>query len=90
MVDSLDHMLLSKACAPTFIKMDIEGSEIDALNGAAGIIRRDKPKLAVCVYHKPSDLWKIPLLVHNLQPKYQFYLRHYSNHLSDTVLYAMP
>lgn len=75
--------------APTFIKMDIEGAEIDALLGARKIIKKYKPKLAICVYHHPNDLWEIPLLIKRLNPKYKLYLRHYSRELCETVCYAI-
>lgn len=74
---------------PTFIKMDIEGAEADALKGAKNIIARYKPKLAVCIYHKPEDLWEIPLQIHRLNKKYKFYVRHYSHELCETVCYAL-
>lgn len=61
----------------TFLKMDIEGSEIDALMGAAQQIRRNKPKLAISLYHKFTDLLEIPRLVKQLNPEYKFYLRHF-------------
>jgi hypothetical protein len=71
--------------------MDIEGSEIDALNGSIGIIKRDKPRLAICVYHKLTDLWKIPLLINNILPEYHLYLRHHNgiSYACETVLYAI-
>lgn len=72
----------------TFIKMDIEGSEIPALNGAKNIILRDKPKLAICIYHKPDDLWKIPLMLKDWVPEYRMHLRHYGRRYYGTVLYA--
>ena len=73
----------------TFIKMDIEGAEIDALNGCKNILQKYKPKLAICIYHKPDDLWEIPLLIKRLVPEYQIYIRHYSNYLWETVCYAV-
>ena len=60
-----------------FIKMDIEGSEMAALQGAADTIRRYKPKLAICLYHKLSDMWEIPKYLKQLRPDYQFAFRHY-------------
>jgi FkbM family methyltransferase len=73
----------------TFIKMDIEGSELDALKGAARVIVRDKPKLAICVYHKLRDYIDIPLFCRELVPEYKMYLRHYSNENAETVLYCV-
>jgi len=73
----------------TFIKMDIEGSELEALKGAAQSIRRYHPKLAICVYHKPEDMWEIPLYIRELWDGYQLYLRHYGNNACETVLYAV-
>lgn len=74
----------------TFIKMDIEGSELEALKGAAGHITKDKLKLAICVYHKPEDILAIPEYLLSLVPEYRLYLRHYSFHENETVLYAVP
>ena len=73
---------------PTFIKMDIEGSEYNALLGAQKLIREHKPKLAICAYHKNDDLIKLPLLIRELVPEYKLYLRHHSANLFETVLYA--
>jgi FkbM family methyltransferase len=74
----------------TFIKMDIEGCELDALRGAEKIIREQKPKLAVCVYHKFEDNWEIPGFIWSLNPEYRLFMRHYSKGLYETVLYALP
>jgi FkbM family methyltransferase len=57
------------------IKMDIEGAELAALEGAAGTIRRDKPVLAICAYHKPEDLITIPQYLKSLVPEYRLFLR---------------
>lgn len=73
----------------TFLKLDIEGNEIQALNGAAETIKRDKPKLAICVYHKIDDIWRIPLYIKNLVPEYKIYIRHHrKNSCFETVCYA--
>ncbi len=74
----------------TFIKMDIEGSELEALKGAKTVIQRDKPKCAICIYHKPEDMVTIPLYIKELMPEYRLYVRHYSNSEFETVLYALP
>jgi len=73
----------------TMIKMDIEGSELEALKGAKKTILRDKPKLAICIYHKPEDMIEIPLYIKRLVPEYRLYVRHHSNSASETVLYAV-
>lgn len=72
----------------TFIKMDIEGAELDALKGAENILRTQKPKLAICVYHKPEDIIEIPNLLLKYNPDYKFKLSHYSYCEYETVLYA--
>jgi len=71
-----------------FIKMDIEGAEYSALCGAEKVILRDKPLLAISVYHRPGDMLAIMDHLHCLVPAYRFWLRHYSIGLADTVLYA--
>lgn len=72
----------------TFIKMDIEGSELNALKGAEETIRKNKPKLAVCIYHRPEDITDIQDYLMELVPEYQFGIRHYTDHAFETVLYA--
>lgn len=73
-----------------FIKMDIEGSEAEALRGAAAIIRRDQPLLAISVYHNPEDLWQLPALIRELNTDYSLYLRVHHGSFHDTVCYAVP
>ena len=60
----------------TFLKMDIEGFELDALMGAKGLIETYKPKLAICVYHKCEDPVSIVEYLAQLVPEYEFYMRH--------------
>lgn len=74
----------------TFIKMDIEGAELDALQSAKNSIQKDSPVLAISVYHKPDDLWKIPLFIQSLSNQYKFYLRPHNEEGWDLVLYAIP
>lgn len=71
-----------------FIKMDIEGAELNALHGAKNTILRDKPLLAICVYHLRGDVFAIMDYLHQLLPEYRFLLRHYASSYSDTILYA--
>lgn len=86
-VVALDEVIYDKK--PTFIKMDIEGSEQEALKGCCKIIKEYKPKLAICIYHKPDDLFEIPSLIKEMNPEYKLYVRQYSNSRFETVLYAV-
>lgn len=86
-VDSIDDLCWEDKV--TFIKMDIEGSELEALRGAERIIRRDKPRLAVSIYHKPEDYFEIPLYIKELVPEYKLYIRHHKFNKNDTVVYAV-
>lgn len=61
---------------PTFIKMDIEGSEMKALEGMESTIKSYLPKLYVCAYHRNEDLFSLPLKIHSLSQKYKIYFRH--------------
>lgn len=72
-----------------FIKLDVEGAEYEALLGAKNLIKRDKPILAICVYHKQDDLIKIPQLIKSFNNNYRFYLRQYAEVPFETVLYAI-
>ena len=74
----------------TFIKMDVEGSEKEALAGARDTILRNKPKLAICLYHRNRDFIEIPNWIHKLVPEYKLYVRHHSFSVNETVLYAIP
>ncbi|MCR5261552.1 MAG: FkbM family methyltransferase [Candidatus Gastranaerophilales bacterium] len=71
-----------------FIKMDIEGSEEDALKGAKKTISKFKPKLAICAYHKKDDLCILPQLIKSIVPEYKLYLNHYTINATETVLFA--
>ena len=86
--DTLDSLV--NGAAPTFIKLDIEGFEIDALEGARGTIDRHAPVLAVCVYHLQNHLWRIPLLLREWRDDYAFFLRPHNEEGWDLVCYAVP
>lgn len=73
----------------TYIKMDIEGSELKALEGAKKTIQQNKPRLAICIYHKPMDVIDLPEYLLELVPEYKFYIRHYCTNHWETVLYAV-
>jgi FkbM family methyltransferase len=88
---TLDSMFISgEIKTVNYIKMDIEGSELNAMNGALGVINRFKPKLAISLYHNPNDLFEIPLYLKQICPDYKFYLDHYTIHYDETVLYGVP
>lgn len=72
----------------TFIKMDVEGAEYEALAGAAETIRKHRPNLAIALYHKPEDLLQIPIYIKSLCPDYRFYLRIHGYYSEELVLYA--
>lgn len=87
-VASIDEVVTEAA---TFIKLDVEGYEQEAIAGSARHIRNTPPPLiALAVYHKASDIWKLPLQIMQLNPNYKFYLRHYTQVGYETVLYATP
>jgi FkbM family methyltransferase len=73
---------------PTFISMDVEGAELDALRGARELICVNKPDLAISVYHFPNHIWEIPLYLNSLKLGYRFYLRNYTGFTYETILYA--
>lgn len=87
-VVSLDATI--KNMEPNYIKMDIEGAEKEAILGAKETIRKYKPNLAVCLYHKPEDLWELPLLINQIEPDYDMYLRIHEDMCLSTVLYCIP
>ncbi|GAA0091814.1 FkbM family methyltransferase [Paraclostridium bifermentans] len=86
-IETLDQMLGLKEI--TFIKMDIEGMELEALKGSTEVIKKQRPKLAISIYHKNDDLINIPIFIKNLVPEYKFYIRHYSIYPAETILYAV-
>ena len=85
-VVALDSVVKEKV---TYIKMDIEGAELEALKGAKQMIQTYRPRLAICIYHKPEDIVEIPLYIKKLVPDYKLYVRHYSNNTGELVLYAI-
>jgi len=75
---------------PTLVKMDIEGAEHDALAGAAQVIARHRPGLAISCYHRPQDLWQLALLIDSWQLGYRLFLRGHAHSTFDLVLYGRP
>ena len=74
----------------SFLKMDIEGAELDALTGARGLIQRHRPFLAICAYHRQDHLWKIPLAIHSMVADYSYFFRPYLAEGWDLVCYGVP
>ncbi len=71
-----------------FIKMDIEGYELKALQGAINTLKKYKPKLAIAAYHKYEDYYEISKFINELNTGYKFYFANYTLGFSDTVIYA--
>jgi hypothetical protein len=69
--------------------MDIEGSEVAALQGASMIVRDFKPRLAISAYHRPDDLWTIPEIIRKTNPKYKIFFGHHSPMQWESVYYAV-
>lgn len=70
-----------------YIKLDLEGAECDALDGARKHIAEDHPKLAVCVYHDQRDFWRVPERILAIDEDYEIFLRHYTEGPLETVMY---
>ncbi|MDR2475462.1 MAG: FkbM family methyltransferase [Bacteroidales bacterium] len=82
-----DYLSKNELKEVTYIKLDVKGAELEALKGMRKTILKYKPKLAICIYHKPKDLWEIPLFIKELNPSYSLYIRqHY--YKDETVCYA--
>lgn len=82
----IDDILKGKPA--TFIKMDIEGAELNALQGAKSTIKTYHPKLAISVYHKWTDLMEIPTVLMSIAPEYRYAIRHHTSMFGEMVLYA--
>ncbi len=90
---SIDYIYLENQALfknkTVLIKMDIEGTELKALKGAQELIRKEKPILIVCVYHKKEDIVELPEFIKSINPEYRLYLRRYGKDFRDTVIYAI-
>lgn len=87
-VVALDEALVGEEV--TFLKMDIAGAEIDALQGAGALIRERRPVLAICAYHLQDHLWRVPLTIREIAPDYRLFLRAHNREGYDLVCYAVP
>jgi FkbM family methyltransferase len=86
-IERLDDIL---TVCPTFIKMDIEGAELLAIDGAREIISRCQPRLAISAYHAAGDFWAIPKKILSINPDYDISLRHYTESIYESVLFFYP
>lgn len=86
-VVAIDNVIKDEYCS--FVKMDVEGAELQALKGLKNTIIRDHPTLAISIYHKDEDILEIPHYILSLFKDYKFYIRHYSTTISETILYAV-
>lgn len=86
-INSIDNIVKEKV---DFIKLDIEGAEQDSIDGAKETIKLYKPILAICIYHKAEDWYKIPQKVLSIESEYKVYLRHYMEGIFESVLYFIP
>ncbi len=84
---ALDQIL--RGSRPNYIKLDIEGAEMAALRGAQRLIEENRPNMAICLYHRPEDLWEIPLWIATRWPAYSLYLRLHGPMGLSTVLYCI-
>ena len=84
---ALDDLLDGES--PTYIKMDIEAAEMDALQGAAGVLRRARPSLAICAYHLQDHLWRVPLRIREMLPDARLAMRLHCTDGFDLVCYAI-
>lgn len=85
---TLDKLLQGRRT--TYIKMDVEGAEVATLRGARETIKAQKPAIAACIYHSPSDLWRVPVELKNLMPTSTLHVRAHEVDGFDVVAYAMP
>lgn len=84
----VDSLLDGKDC--TYIKMDVEGAELETIDGAKNTISKQAPKLNIALYHRVGDIFSLPLLVHSIRPDYKLYMRHYPYYPAwDTNLFAV-
>lgn len=87
---TIDSYCSSHNIIPTFIKLDVEGAEYQTLNGAKESIQKYNPKMVISLYHRDNDFVEIPHLLLDINPYYEFYVKHSSNNLCETVLFCKP
>ncbi len=73
-----------------FLKIDVEGADLDVVHGAKGILERSQPVIAMAAYHAPEHLHQVPELLHQVLPKHRILLRSHASNTFDTICYAIP
>lgn len=86
-VERLDAVLMEPF---TYLKMDVEGAELSAIEGARESIIKNHPRLAISVYHRFDDFWRIPEKVLSCRDDYRIFLRHYTEGVTETVMFFIP
>jgi len=86
-INTLDNLIKQEV---DFIKLDIEGAEQDTIEGAYNIIKDQNPILAICIYHKAEDWYRVPQKVLAINSNYKIYIRHYMEGIFETVMYFIP
>lgn len=89
-IDTIDNLINASNFIPGYIKMDIEGFEIEALAGCTQAITKYRPNLAISVYHNPKHFWQVPELILQLNSDYRVFLRHYTESIYETIMYFVP
>ncbi len=89
-VTTIDDYYLDQNLKISFLKMDIEGAELEAISGGIETIKRDRPYLAISIYHTPEQMYEIPFFLMNNLENYQWEIGHYSYGFNETVLYGIP
>ena len=86
----LQEIVHDNHASTVYVKFDVEGTEWQALKGTQELIERVVPVLAVSIYHRPDDLWQLPLYLKSLNPNYKLYLRTQGEDGMDVICYAVP
>ncbi|MCW8093350.1 FkbM family methyltransferase [Alteromonas sp. ASW11-130] len=92
---TVKQIMLDKFCGgdiapPTFLKIDVEGSDLDVLKGAINVISRQRPTIAVSIYHNPAHLHAIPTWINENLTDYDLFIRHHRDSIYETICYAVP
>ena len=91
LTESIDHLVAGGALERVdFIKVDVEGAELEVLRGASHTLRTQRPRLALAAYHRPDDLVVLPAFIASLGLEYRWYLQCSTMTDIDTVLMGVP